>query len=73
MTIEARPSTVAIDATSLVVVKGPVNSPVVWSLEGNGTLEPFSLVTDGSGVAAAKLTPTGSVGDSLVVSVNYAE
>ena len=72
MTIEARPRTVAIDASAIVVVKAPLpNLPVVWSIIGNGVLEPLSVVTDGNGVAAAKLTPTGAPGDQLQVTAQY--
>jgi len=73
MSIEARPASVAIDATSMVVVSIAPNAPIAWGLVGNGTLEPLSLITDANGVAAAKLTPTGAPGDALTVSVTYLE
>lgn len=71
MTIEARPASLAIDATSLICVKADPNVVVYWSVLGNGSLQPLSTVTDANGAAAAVLTPTGSVGDELTVSVTY--
>ena len=71
MSIEARPATIALDATSLIVVKGTPNKAVYWSLQGNGTLQPLSIVTDANGTASAVLTPTGSAGDALIVSATY--
>lgn len=71
MTIEARPATIAVDATSLIVVKTSPARVVSWALVGNGTLQPLSAVTDVNGVAAALLTPTGAAGDELEVTVTY--
>ena len=71
MAVEARPALVAIDATSMIVVKTSPNRVVYWSLLGNGSLQPLSTVTDANGAAAAVLTPTGAAGDQITVSVTY--
>lgn len=69
--IDARPRTVAIDASSLVVFKGEPDTPVIWSVSGNGTLYPIDLVTNSDGVASGVLYPTGAAGDVVVVRVAY--
>lgn len=71
MSIQARPMWVAIDANSMVVVVTDPGTPISWSLEGNGTLTPIDLVTNDLGVAAAIVTPTGSVGDELIVHAEH--
>jgi hypothetical protein len=73
MTIEARPVRVATDATSLVVVHAGPLKAVYWSLQGNGTLTPLSDSTDESGVAAARIAPTGAAGEQLIVTASYGE
>lgn len=58
MSIVAIPAQVAVDATSLVSVKGEPNRAVYWSLTGSaGTLTPISIYTDDQGRAAAIFSP----------------
>ena len=71
MTIEARPANVAIDANSLIVFSGPPDVVVYWGVQGNATLEPIHNYTDSNGRAAAKLTPTGAVGETIIVTVDH--
>jgi hypothetical protein len=71
MTISARPSAVAVDASSLITFFGPPNTPVEWAVSGNGTLQPIHVQTDENGVAVARLEPSGSVGDVITVTVRY--
>lgn len=73
MTIEARPPSVAEDATSMIVVNGLPGKAVYWGLQGNGTLQPLSVSLDENGAAAAVLTPTGEAGEILIVSATYGE
>ena len=73
MTIVARPANVAVDANSLIVFSGPPDVMVYWGVTGNATLEPFHVRTDSAGRAAAKLTPTGTPGDQLTVTVDFGE
>lgn len=59
--IRAYPSSVAADATSLLVYKGPANVTVAWALTGAGTLTPGPGHTDANGYAHAVYSPgTGS-------------
>jgi hypothetical protein len=55
------PSTVYADSTgALVVLTGPANRAVSWSLVGAGTLTPITDYTDDQGRAAAKFVPAGA-------------
>ena len=71
MTIEARPVNVAIDANSLVVVLGPPGVAVYWGVVGNAIVYPLQVKTDEFGAAAAKVEPTGVVGDEILVTATY--
>lgn len=71
MSIRATPKFVALDASSLIVVQGPPEVAVAWSVTGNGTLYPIDIVTNALGVASAVLYPTGSIGDEITVDVEY--
>lgn len=55
------PATVYADSTgALVVLTGPANRAVTWSLIGPGSLTPITEYTDDQGRAAASYLPAGA-------------
>ena len=65
------PPNVYEDSTgATVVLSGPANRAVTWSLTGSGTLTPITSTTDAQGRAAAKYIP-GSAGDVVTIEAAY--
>lgn len=71
MTIYAEPPQVAVDATSLVILVGPPDRAVTWSLTGSGTLTIISPYTNEDGLAMALYTPDDNVGETVIVEAEY--
>lgn len=70
MSLTAYPSSVAVDATALLVYKGQPNVSVEWDItSGSGTLTPQSAGTDERGIAAAVFAP--SLTGAVTVSVTH--
>ena len=71
MSLSLYPPSVYADSTgALVILHGPPNRAVTWSLSGSGTLTPITSSTDAQGRAAAKYVP-GTPGDAVRVSAAY--
>lgn len=70
MSIAAYPSSVAADATSLLIFSGPPNVTVAWTLTGSGVLTPGGAYTDAGGRAHALYTPT-VVGAVVTIEVEH--
>lgn len=59
--ITVYPSQVYADSTgALVVLNGPANRAVTWSLTGAGSLTALSATTDAQGRAGAMFVPAGA-------------
>ena len=73
MAIQANPNSVAVDATSLITVRGTPNVAIYWGLTGStGTLTPINVVTDDQGRAAAVFAPApGEEGQTATISATY--
>lgn len=68
--ISATPRRVRADATALIVLVGPPNRAVTWSLDGSGSLGVFSEYTDAQGRCYAIYSP-GDAGDAPTISATY--
>lgn len=65
------PANVHEDSTgALVVLSGPPNRAVTWSLTGSGTLTPITSATDALGRASAMYVP-GTAGDAPTIEATY--
>ena len=73
MTIEARPTPVAVDASSIISLSGPPNRAVYWSLSGSsGTIQAVTNTTDDQGRASAIFTPAAlEEGLVAVITASY--
>jgi hypothetical protein len=71
MSIEARPRTLAEDASCLIVVRAFPGSAIDWSVSGPGILTPLQTVADRNGTASARLEATGEPGQSITVGASY--
>ena len=67
--IQANPTTIYLDATSLVTFNGTAYMPVNWLATG-GTVNALSAATDAQGNASAVFTPN-AIG-TAIVSVQHA-
>ena len=70
MSLDAYPQAVRADATSLLVLLGPPDRAVTWSISGSGSLAIITERTDGQGRAYARYTP-GTMGDTPTVTASY--
>lgn len=70
MSLDAYPRAVRADATSLIVLLGPPDRAVSWSIAGSGSLAILSERTDAQGRAYAKYTP-GTAGNAPTVTASY--
>lgn len=71
MSLSVYSALVYADSTGvMIVLNGPPNRAVTWSLVGPGTLTPITNATDAQGRAAAKYVP-GAAGDMPEVSATY--
>ena len=70
MSLYAFPPQVRADATSLLVLLGPPDRAVTWSISGSGSLTILSDRTDAQGRAYARYHP-GTPGDTPTVSATY--
>ena len=68
--ITAYPSSVAADASSIIVLSGIPYVTVIWSLIGTGTLVPITTYTGAAGTAHAIYTP-GIVGETVTIQATH--
>lgn len=70
MSLTATPARVRADATALLVLIGPPNRSLAWTITGSGSLSNLSLRTDAQGRATCIYNP-GTPGDEVTVGVTY--
>lgn len=70
MSLEAVPSSVAVDATALLILTAPPNRTVAWAIDGPGTLTVLDARTNEAGRALAVYHPA-AIGDTVTISATY--
>ena len=75
MSLHASTTRISVDANCLVVLKGPADRAVYWSLtNSNGTITPIHIRTDSQGRAAARFTPDNAdIGNLVTIHARYGE
>lgn len=67
--LAAYPTNPSADTNVLLLYSGTPNRSIEWSASGTGTIIALSNSTNDAGAAAAVYTP-GTVGDTIVITVN---